>query len=609
MSKISRPTKGFGLNPFEGGLSYLGIFRRHLGRRLYIIFALALLATLTEGFGIALLLPLLATADVGMVDTVATPPALTAVLEFLGIDGSLLGILGLIGGAFLLKGIITFAYGGYGGYLQAQLMRDLKGNMFRACSQMNYSYYADRSTGHFVNVINTQISTFFTCFVAYRGFLVNAIKALVYLSVAMFLAWRFGLMAIAAGVLILVPFRFLNTYVRGLSRRVSKEMSTLNKFLVQALQAFKYLASTGQMQRLGDGVRSSVRKITSDQARTHIWQAFTGAISEPLSVFLILSIIAIQVTVLHQPLAPILVSILLFHRGMSSLMTVQTQWQQTMGTIGAVEMVEAEFEKLREMREVGGGRQIGPLNEDIVFDRVCFSYKKELGNVLSELSLRIPARNTIALVGESGAGKSTAVDLVTLMLKPDSGSIMIDGVDSREVDPASWRRQIGYVSQETVIFDDTVAANIAMSDPKAGQEDEFLSQVRDAALQAQLADFIEALPDGYLTKVGDRGVRLSGGQRQRLFIARELFRKPKLLILDEATSALDGESERAVQQSIDALHGNVTVILIAHRLATIKSANTVFVFSKGQIVEQGAFAELSADPGSKLSKMVELQSL
>lgn len=597
------------MNPFQGALSYLLIFRRHLGRRLYVIFALALLATLTEGFGIALLLPLLATADVGMVDSVATPPALATVLGFLGIEGSLLGILVLIACAFLLKGVITFAYGAYGGILQAQLMRDLKGNMFRACSQMSYRFYAARSTGHFVNVINTQVTAFFACFVAYKGFLINAIKALVYLAVAMVLAWRFGLMAIGAGILIMVSFRALNTYVRGLSRRVSKEMSTLNKFLVQALQAFKYLSSTGQMRRLGDGVQSSVRRITKDQARTHVWQAFTGAVSEPFSVFFILLIIAVQVIALGQPLAPILVSILLFHRGMSSLMTVQTQWQQTMGSIGAVEMVESELAKLRAHEECGGQREIGPLSESIRFDEVCFSYDDQQGQVLKNLSLTIPARHTVALVGESGAGKSTAVDLVTFMLKPDSGRIIVDGIDSRDISPVSWRGQIGYVSQETVIFDDTIAANISMSDPEPGQAEAQMSRVREAARDAQLAKFIEGLPDGYMTKVGDRGVRLSGGQRQRLFIARELYRKPNLLILDEATSALDGESERAVQQSIDALHGNVTVILIAHRLATIKSANTVFVFAGGRIVEQGSFDQLSGDDQSRLSKMVALQSL
>lgn len=603
-----KPTTSFSLNPFEGGWSYLAIFRRHLGRRLYLIFALAMLAALTEGFGIALLLPLLATADVGMGATEGTPEALATILNFLGIEGSLVGILVLIGTAFLLKGLITFAYGAYGGYLQAQLMRELKGGMFRACSQMSYSFYVVRNTGHFVNLINSQVSSFYTCFAAYKGFLTNIIKALTYLAVAMLLAWRFGVMALIAGTILLISFRKLNGYVRGLSRKASAEMSTLNKFLVQALQAFKYLASTGRMNRLGEGVDASVRRATAYQARTQIWQAFTTAINEPLSVMMIIAIIIIQVTVLQQPLAPILVAILLFHRGMNALMTVQAQWQQTMGTIGSVEMVEAEFAQLKRYREHGGSQQIGPLSVGIALREVDFSYKAELGKVLDEVSLWIPAHKTVALVGESGAGKSTTVDLITLMLKPTAGSITIDGVEGSQIDLQSWRSQIGYVSQETVVFDDTIAANIAMVDVDPSQA-ELLAQVRDAASQAQLADFIETLPESWFTKVGDRGIRLSGGQRQRLFIARELFRKPRLLILDEATSALDSESERGVQRSIDALHGSMTVIIIAHRLATIRSADQVFVYANGKIVEQGTYVELSSNSATRFSQMVELQTL
>jgi ABC-type multidrug transport system fused ATPase/permease subunit len=202
------------------------------------------------------------------------------------------------------------------------------------------------------------------------------------------------------------------------------------------------------------------------------------------------------------------------------------------------------------------------------------------------------------------------VDLLTLLLRPQSGAVLIDGVPGEEVELASWRTQIGYVSQETVVFDDTIAANIALQSVDPGRDTEVMQRVRDAARRAHIGHFVEEqLPDGYATVAGDRGVRLSGGQRQRLFIARELFKRPDLLILDEATSALDSESERAIQESIDSLRGEMTVVIIAHRLSTIRNVDRVFVLENGQVVEDGAYEELRARADSRFRDMVELQVL
>jgi subfamily B ATP-binding cassette protein MsbA len=182
-------------------------------------------------------------------------------------------------------------------------------------------------------------------------------------------------------------------------------------------------------------------------------------------------------------------------------------------------------------------------------------------------------------------------------------------VPGSQVKLASWRRQIGYVSQDTVVFDDSVANNICLWKGDIGADPDLFERVRDAARRAHIADFIESLPEAYHTQVGDRGIRLSGGQQQRLFIARELFRQPRLLILDEATSALDSESERYVQQSIDAVRGQMTVVIIAHRLSTIRNVDEVFVLDKGRLVEHGPYAVLCDRRDSKFGAMVASQSL
>jgi len=208
---------------------------------------------------------------------------------------------------------------------------------------------------------------------------------------------------------------------------------------------------------------------------------------------------------------------------------------------------------------------------------------------LEDISMHINAKKSIAIVGESGSGKSTLVDLIALLHTPTNGKIFIDGTNGNDISKHSWRSQLGYVSQETIIFDDTIANNICMWSGDYINDKNLFTKIRKAANQANILDFIDSLDDGFNSLVGDRGVLLSGGQRQRLFVARELFRNPNLLILDEATSALDSESEKEIQKSIDNLKGEITVIAIAHRLSTIKNVDLIYVLKDGRIIESGSY--------------------
>jgi ABC-type multidrug transport system fused ATPase/permease subunit len=519
------------------------------------------------------------------------------------------GILAFIALVFITKGGIQFVQGGYVGYLQAQLLRELKTKLFDAYSAMDYRYYIQQNAGHFINVINQQINRFFQSFNAFIEFTTQVVMAVSYFAFAFAITWTFASMALGVGIVLLMLFRYLNAYVRRLSRKQSQEMSHLNKLLVQSLQAFKYLVSTNQTAHLRSGVVDSVKRLTGYIFRQQAAGAFTAALKEPVSVLLIVSLIAVQVMVFNDSIAPIFVALLLFHRGMQSMMAVQVRWQNSMDMIGSVEMVSDEFDAVRRNLEAGGARPVQALQDCIRMENVCFAYDPAKGDVLHDITLEIPANTTVALVGESGAGKSTLVDLLTLMLKPRMGTVRIDGVSHTEVDLASWRDQIGYVSQETVVFDDTIANNISLWGGDIEADPGLRRRVIRVAEQAHADHFIHDLSNGYQTVVGDRGVRLSGGQRQRLFVARELFKQPNLLLLDEATSALDTESERCIQQSIDALKGEMTVVIIAHRLSTIKNVDYVYVLDEGFVIEEGPYHELRGHENSRFREMVEMQSL
>ena len=589
---------------------YLGIFRSLIGRRMYLVFGLAVLAAFAEGIGIVMLLPLLQNLDGPGNGTVSGVGAWFAdALDWLGLGGSTLAILLLVAGFFLLKGVFLFLAHGYAYHLQGRLLRELKARLYDAYGRMRLQYFVSRDTGHFVNVINTQIKDFLQAFISMIDLGKNLIMLMVYFGAALVVAWRFGVTAIILGVLLFAAFHKLNIYVREVSRKHAAEAGVLSKLMIQSLQAFKYLAATGQGASVRKETMASIGRMSGQHIRLGLAKAFTTSVQEPLAVAAIMVIVMVQILWLDQPLAPILVSILLFYRGLAGVLSLQQHWQAVLSRMGSVEMVRDEFAIQDQQREPDGTREVGPLERAIELRDVRFSYDDKQGDVLAGISLAIPARTSVALVGESGSGKSTLVDLLTLMLRPREGQVLIDGIPGETVRLSSWRQQIGFVSQETVVFDDTIANNISLWRGDIEKDPVLFERIREAARQAHIAHVIESLPEGYQTLVGDRGVRVSGGQRQRLFLARELFKRPNLLILDEATSALDSESEQAIQQSIDALKGSMTIVMIAHRLATIRNVDKVFVISNGRVVEEGTYDMLRDDSQTRFAQLVARQKL
>jgi ABC-type multidrug transport system fused ATPase/permease subunit len=287
---------------------------------------------------------------------------------------------------------------------------------------------------------------------------------------------------------------------------------------------------------------------------------------------------------------------------MNELWALQSNWQSFIGYLGSIEMVYDAADSYRASVEHNGTAKFGGLNDRIALRALSFHYTPER-EVLRDVNLAIARNSTIAFVGESGSGKSTLVDLILGTLKPTSGEVTYDGVSLDQLDLDTLRPRIGYVAQDATLFDDTIANNIAMWADVAQPE------IAAAARAAKADEFIEAAPGGYASMIGERGVRLSGGQRQRIAIARELLKRPDILVLDEATSALDSESERAIQQSIEALSGQLTFLIIAHRLSTIRNCDHVCVLHDGRVVEEGAYDELAARPGSRFQRLIQLQDL
>ena len=276
---------------------------------------------------------------------------------------------------------------------------------------------------------------------------------------------------------------------------------------------------------------------------------------------------------------------------------------QIQKTIGASERILEILDSEEEEAHPDSGIRIGRAEGQIEFDHVHFAYpSREEVEVIRGLSLQVLPGRKVALVGKSGAGKSTIVQLLMRFYNPNSGEIRIDGTDIRQLDLASLRRNIGIVPQEVLLFGGSIEENI-----RYGKPDASAAEIEEAARKANAWEFISSFPDGLSTIVGERGIKLSGGQRQRIAIARAILKDPAILVLDEATSSLDSESEKLVQEALDLLMENRTTLIIAHRLATIRKADTIFVMEDGRISEEGNHKDLMEDSAGFYSRLVKMQ--
>jgi ABC-type multidrug transport system fused ATPase/permease subunit len=301
-------------------------------------------------------------------------------------------------------------------------------------------------------------------------------------------------------------------------------------------------------------------------------------------------------------IATLTVFLFAFYRLSPRLSSLQVNQSRVLSYVPGIRRVAEYTATAIAFREESGDAALGQFSDAIRLTNVSFSYDTE-HPVLHHINLKIPHGESTAIVGPSGAGKTTVMDLIMGLLLPETGDLLVDGTSLRDMRLSDWRRQIGYVPQDASFFHATVAENIAW-----GLADASRGDVIEAAKLADADEFIRCFPEGYDTIIGDRGMRMSGGQRQRLALARAIVRKPSILVLDEATSALDAESEERVQFAVDRLSGSLTTLIVTHRLATVRGCSLIYVLDSGTLIESGSWNELLARRG-QFAELVELQTL
>ncbi len=594
---------------FRGTLQYLHVFRRMVGWQIYLFVALTVVGTVIESMGIVLFFPLLQTMNTAGSSIVATDrmgKLVVMALDWIGFQPNLEPILFLICALFVVRAGIDFIRKLVLSWIGPAIQENLRIRVLNVLKAIRYSYFVSLEAGHLTNLITQEIPRTATAFARFAELLTRILTVFVYSGISVYLSPRMTFIAIAAGL----PFLYVLRKLAARAKEASRTMTGLNEknssLILQIFQAFKYLQATRTFERLGDQAESTLLKLRELSRQFSRMSIIPPTFIEPFIVVLLCGLIYVEAKWYGRPLASILLSLVLFQRTLTSLIGVQTLWQGFCGVAGSVDRVQAWLLDLDSQREPREGQKVVRLQSEIRIENLAFAYGEK--PVLDGLNLTIPAKTTVAFVGLSGDGKTTLADLILGLLQPTCGSIFVDGNDLSSLDIQAWRSRIGYVPQESVIFNASVTENISLWDPTRSAS-EIAIKVRLAAQASHAASFIQEMNQNYQEKLGDRGVRLSGGQRQRLAIAREFYREPDLIILDEATSALDSESEFLVQSNIDELKGKTTVILIAHRLSTIKKADRIYVLANGKIVEQGAFSDLIARTDSTFRRMCERQQL
>ncbi|MCM8797269.1 MAG: ABC transporter ATP-binding protein/permease [Candidatus Omnitrophica bacterium] len=567
------------------------------------IFILALIcmifSSLFEGVSLGMIIPFIdrVFTDKKVIIPASIPPFLANLVDQINniaADRLLIYMLCGMIVLFLLKGFFTYWQNYLMSDIGQRVVRDIRDKLYRHLHNLSLDYFTQKRGGELISRITNDVKlvenavSYGSTDLIYQSGLV-----VIYLCLTFFLYLKLTLVSLVMIPLISFPIIKVGRMLRKLSKKSQEQMADINSLLYETIIGNKVVKAFNMEQYETDKfgrVNQGYYKIAMKSIRRLL---ALGPLTDFLGVLAAAFIIywggrdVISGKISFGVFGVSMGALLSLIRPFKKLSQVNSINQQA---IAASQRIHEVLETKPSVAEKPNAVRINTFRDKIVFDNVWFAYGDN--PVLKGVSLEVKKGQILAIVGPSGSGKTTLLDLIPRFYDPQKGSVLIDGYDISELNIMSLRKLIGIVTQETILFNDTIRANIAYGNPAASQE-----QIEMAALQAYAHEFIKRLPLGYDTIIGDRGVKLSGGERQRIAIARALLKNPPILILDEATSQLDSEAERIVQMALDKLIQGRTVFIITHRLSTVRSAQRIAVLDKGRIVEEGSHSELIQQEG------------
>ncbi len=572
--------------------------------RLLVLFGFGLLSGVTAGVGLVMMVPLLGLIGVETGGGTTEPfvQYVVTALDRLGLSPTASALLGLnalvlVGTAVLRRVQDVVETRIYEDFVHGQRAR-----LFEALTLSRWRLLASEKAASNLHLLTREVDRLGGIAGRIVSLVTKVLMVLVHLGVAIVLSPLLTALVVVTGLVLAVVSAPLTQRAKERGRDVSAAFKQLYAVVSDHLTGLKTVKAHGAepASLLAFGARSrgaadAVVSVASNHANV-------GLLLQTGSVVMLSGIIWLALGMDSVTPAGMLLLVYLFARLVPMLTGLQRSYQSLLSSLPALELVEEALDRFAPAREPDAGPDIAPLHDAIALDGVTFAYEPGR-EALRGVSLTVPVGKTTAIVGASGGGKSTVADVLIGLLEPDAGQLLLDGRPLTPAQRPAWRRRVAYVAQDVFLFHDTIRSNLLLADP--GADEARLWE----ALEAASAGFVRELPEGLDTVVGDRGTRLSGGERQRLALARALLRDPELLVLDEATSSLDAVNEARVQEAIRRLHGRVTLVVIAHRLATVRDADTVHVMAEGRLVESGTWRELYGSEGGALRELASAQGL
>ena len=601
---------------------------------------LMFLFSLSEGIGIALLLPILQVSgfNLGAQGAVGRyADAMTSAFEAVGLHPSLLMLLMVFAGLVGARAVLGLWQLVAMCSVQQIFATRLRERLYHAIANANWLVLSRIRSSDLTHALTAEIERVEGATFGALSLASTMLLFLLYFGIALAVSASMTMLALGCGIILVALLRGRTALLRGAGAELSNRTRGLYAGMVEHLQSLKAAKMYGVQERNFESYAALSREVARVSVDIERLQAATSSLFEIGSVVILAAVLYVSIRVLGVAPFAVLLLLAMFGRVMPRIMQCHHLYQVCMHAMPAFENVIGLAARCTAAAEPADApAEARAFGNSLCMEGVSFSYQRASGAApanqfdrspsdqsppdqsrdqfgqplaVHDLDLTVPVGEVVALVGPSGAGKSTIADLMTGLLVPDSGRVTVDAVALDETGARAWREQIGYVSQDTYLFHDTVRANLLWARPGASE-----AEVREALALAAAEQFVDALPAGLDTVIGDRGASISHGERQRVALARALLRHPRLLILDEATNSLDAHNEQRILDAIERLRGdliigNLTIVIIAHRIAAVRRADRIYVVEGGTIVESGSWDELCAREHGRFRALCESQGI
>lgn len=587
---------------------YFIYFYSFLKYRIFIAFALSFLIGVLDGFGLTMFIPLLKLSSSNdnalNQDGLGNLGFLPEFLNEYGISLNISNALFIILIFFTMKGVFSFIEGFTRVKYQQLFMREIRVTNIKLLNSFKFENFVNANVGKIQNTFTVEVERVNLAYRSYFKAIEYGVLVMVYISFAISANFKFALIVAFGGIISNFLFKWLFKKTKVLSYKFNENAHKFQNLLIQNVTNFKYLKASGLNQIYGKKLIQNITRLEGVQRKIGIIDSTLRALREPIIILIVVIAILIQVNYFNADIGLLILSLVFLYRALTFLMALQEHWNRFLEVSASMDNMKEFSNELMINKEKNGILKFNSFSNKINLKDVCFNYEGQ-SPILGGLTFDILKHESIAIIGESGSGKSTIMNLLSGLFDPTNGEIRIDGELISNFDLVSLRNKIGYITQESPIFADTIFNNITFWDEKSSEN---IRRFNKVLKQAELFDFVYSLPNKEEEVLGYNGMNISGGQKQRVAIARELYKDVEFLFLDEATSALDGDTEASIQANLDTLKGKYTIIIIAHRLSTIKNVDRIILIENGKIELMGTFTELFEN-SIKFKKMVQLHGI